>query len=429
MKPTSRGWKFITVIAVLAISSLLFSDLLLTATCIVLLAVIAVALVNLVMRIRRARETRIEPAKLEISVKAGERSELLFKVYTEAPFIIRSYERWLSFDPENVEFREGILKIIVSSPRSGLYELSRLKASVLDLFGFLEAEIMIPLTLRVKVYPRVLPWIMEALRLVGEATVGFGEVPGRRKGHGLEYLWSREYQPGDPFMFIDWKATARLQEVIVKEFLEEGYGAVEIIYDVRAHGPVSKDECSAYFLSAVVSASRSGLPISVVIKNGEDVIISRENMNPVEALKLALAYVIESCIATEWSIYEFFEPKSARLVMDILRELRSTGLQEVVKVKLDSLLKDLRVILRERRAFVVYVGCVLSDSTFVNELATEVLEAGGRLIVFTPVKPWVDARGLEEAYLMYQSYNRALRALEKMGAEICFKEGIETLLA
>jgi uncharacterized protein (DUF58 family) len=38
----------------------------------------------------------------------------------------------------------------------------------------------------------------------------FGEITTRRRGHGLEPLGHRPYEPGDPVAWIDWLATARL---------------------------------------------------------------------------------------------------------------------------------------------------------------------------------------------------------------------------
>lgn len=47
----------------------------------------------------------------------------------------------------------------------------------------------------------------------------------------LELDSLREFQPGDEQRHIDWKATTRLGELIVKEFLKETEGAVYIILD------------------------------------------------------------------------------------------------------------------------------------------------------------------------------------------------------
>jgi uncharacterized protein (DUF58 family) len=42
------------------------------------------------------------------------------------------------------------------------------------------------------------------------AGLAFGDVPTRRRGHGLEPIGHRAYEPGDPVAWIDWSASARL---------------------------------------------------------------------------------------------------------------------------------------------------------------------------------------------------------------------------
>ncbi|MCD6235494.1 MAG: DUF58 domain-containing protein, partial [Thaumarchaeota archaeon] len=239
---------------------------------------------------------------------------------------------------------------------------------------------------------------------------------------GTEYLWSREYQPGDSLAFVDWKATARFQKLIVKEFLEEGYGAVKVIYDARAHGEVSRDQCSAYFLSSILSYAREGVPISLVVKRGEEMVFDGVDLDPVEAVKAALAYVLESVVADRLDVYEFFEPKSARMLMEFSREVGSRFLRELAELRVREASRRLRDFLDEpRRSFIIYVGCVLLDSDFVSDLAGEAARRGGRLMVFTPPRPWLDAENLEEAYLMHESQNRVLRALERMGVELGYE--------
>ena len=64
------------------------------------------------------------------------------------------------------------------------------------------------------------------------------------------------------------------------------------------------------------------------------------------------------------------------------------------------------------------------DSTFVKELAAMIADSGGKLSILTPMKPWLDSKDLEEAYLAYHSHRKLLRGLEKMGAEIKFGEKV-----
>ena len=424
MKPTGRGWKLIAITILLSSSSILFMDPILMAASIISASILAASIVNCIRRVKMAGKVRVEPRKLDVKIRAGERGELLVKMYSETPFTIEEDHEWLGCDSRIVEPPSSLLRFKVGSDRSGKYELTSLRIGVYDFFELFKTELRLPLTLKTVIYPRIVPWIIEALRLIGEGAAGFGEAKGKRKGHGFEYLWSREYQPQDPFKFVDWKATARLQKLMVKDFLEEAYGSIKIIYDIRAHGPVSRDECAAYFLSILVSIIQAGLSPSIVLKSGDELILDLEDVNPVDMLKLALAYVVEPHIVEEWDVYELFEPKSARSILDILREIKSSALEEVVKLKLDEALRRLRSFLKKPKTHIIYVGCILIDSTFVKELAAMIADSGGKLSILTPMKPWLDSKDLEEAYLAYHSHRKLLRGLERMGAEIKFGEKV-----
>ena len=424
MKPTGRGWKLIAITILLSSSSILFMDPILMAASIISASILAASIVNCIRRVRRAGKVRVEPRKLDVKIRAGERGELLVKMYSETPFTIEEDHEWLRCDSRIVEPPSSLLRFKVGSDRSGKYELTSLRIGVYDFFELFKTDVRLPLTLKAVIYPRIVPWIIEALRLIGEGAAGFGEAKGKRKGHGFEYLWSREYQPQDPFKFVDWKATARLQKLMVKDFLEEAYGSIKIIYDIRAHGPVSRDECAAYFLSILVSIIQAGLSPSIVLKSGDELILDLEDVNPVDMLKLALAYVVEPHIVEEWDVYELFEPKSARSILDILREIKSSALEEVVKLKLDEALRRLRSFLKKPKTHIIYVGCILIESTFVKELAAMIADSGGKLSILTPMKPWLDSKDLEEAYLAYHSHRKLLRGLERMGAEIKFGEKV-----
>jgi uncharacterized protein (DUF58 family) len=50
-------------------------------------------------------------------------------------------------------------------------------------------------------------------------------------GESAEYIGNREYRDGDPVKDIDWRATARMQRPIVREYREEYFMRVAVILD------------------------------------------------------------------------------------------------------------------------------------------------------------------------------------------------------
>ncbi len=62
--------------------------------------------------------------------------------------------------------------------------------------------------------------------------VTVGPLPSPRVGEGVEFHAIREYQPGDPFKIINWKATARTGKIMVNEF--ESERKVDVVFVVDA---------------------------------------------------------------------------------------------------------------------------------------------------------------------------------------------------
>jgi len=67
----------------------------------------------------------------------------------------------------------------------------------------------------------------------------FGDLPGRRRGHGTDVIGSRPYEPGDPVSTIDWFASARLSsarggdEFVVRDRAADEAPRVALVLDRR----------------------------------------------------------------------------------------------------------------------------------------------------------------------------------------------------
>ncbi len=115
------------------------------------------------------------------------------------------------------------------SPGRGLYTIGPLIVRARDPYGFylkeerLEAEILsvMPRPERIKgaqLRPRYLgPWP--------------GSIPSKTLGIGTEFYSIREYLPGDDPKRINWKASARYNELIVNEFEAERVTDIMVVLD------------------------------------------------------------------------------------------------------------------------------------------------------------------------------------------------------
>lgn len=61
-----------------------------------------------------------------------------------------------------------------------------------------------------------------------------GDTTSAQKGSGFEFDQIREYQQGDDVRFIDWKSSARMNKLLVKQYIEERSRTVVLAVDVSA---------------------------------------------------------------------------------------------------------------------------------------------------------------------------------------------------
>jgi uncharacterized protein (DUF58 family) len=81
-----------------------------------------------------------------------------------------------------------------------------------------------------------------------------GRIAANKRGSGQDLLSMREYQPNDDLRRIDWKATARSQSLMVREFAAEDERKVTIFFDTR----LPADEGPKMTLREKIDAENSG---------------------------------------------------------------------------------------------------------------------------------------------------------------------------
>ena len=112
------------------------------------------------------------------------------------------------------------------------------------------------------IFPRLAPVDEETMDLPLEA----GKLVAQRKGLGQDLLSLRDYQPMDDLRHVDWKATARSNRLIIREFSAEDDKRVTIIFDTRF-----QTESNPLTLRERLEAEQKGkslLPDSEQFENG-----------------------------------------------------------------------------------------------------------------------------------------------------------------
>lgn len=113
--------------------------------------------------------------------------------------------------------------------RRGRYAQEGFRVSTKFPFGFLRKSRVVALAREILVLPSVEPTeeFYEILPLIS------GEVESFYKGRGVDLYAIRDFQEGDSSRHVDWKASAKVQQLKVREFTREDERRVVLVFDVR----------------------------------------------------------------------------------------------------------------------------------------------------------------------------------------------------
>ncbi|MFO7538857.1 MAG: DUF58 domain-containing protein [Chloroflexota bacterium] len=115
----------------------------------------------------------------------------------------------------------------------GTFKLPAVQITTSETFGLFvqQTNLSAPAQLAViPTYQRLRHVPVRALR-----TLGFtGPIPSRQGGAGVDFFGVRQYQPGDPFRRVNWRAMARYGDIpYTTEFEQERITDIGLILDVR----------------------------------------------------------------------------------------------------------------------------------------------------------------------------------------------------
>lgn len=115
--------------------------------------------------------------------------------------------------------------------RRGLHEFPPLKLESPAPFGFFRRRRLLPLPTRILAYPEVRP--LRRLALFDRQPAAVLARP--RPGIGTEFIGVRPYRPGDSPRHIHWRSTARIGELISKEFADDTRPGLTLALDLFRH--------------------------------------------------------------------------------------------------------------------------------------------------------------------------------------------------
>ncbi len=114
-------------------------------------------------------------------------------------------------------------------------------------------------------------------------------IPLRKRG--VDYHDSRAYQPGDQYKDIDWKHTAKLNQLISKEYIGSGEQSAVVAVNLSATDVEEADRLAFDLITTLLTLAREAIPTALAAYDREEVVRYTGMGEPGEALKQALSLV------------------------------------------------------------------------------------------------------------------------------------------
>ena len=343
--PTGTSIAFGTALLVLFITSVLLGRWTLSFTSIILASYFVSVLGYVLYKTTR---TPLKESTTWTRVIAGDTviTSATIEARTKMPLRVRFQAAypWVHLDPSELKLQAKTAQIALTltPPLAGPSKL-QLQASVIDPWGLTQInQILEPVELYVIPRARYAAWL--ARKYLEQTTPGAASiVPAhgastalRGAKGGVEYLSSRPYQAGDRLKDMDWKHTLKLNELIVKEYIEAQGQMAIIAVNLTVVDAEEADRLAYNLITSALTLAREAVPTSLAAYNHKDVVMATGPTNPRETVKTTLK-LAQDIVQIE-PLQRFLQPP------DIQRLRRAIGqLEETKSEPADKLAAILRL--------------------------------------------------------------------------------------
>lgn len=216
-------------------------------------------------------------------------------------------------------------------------------------------------------------------RLLNSTLVGDSRTA--QKGFGLEFDQLREYAQGDDIRFIDWKATARAQKFLVRQYFEERNRKIMLMLDCSGSTFFSSGEQRKYDLMAEVACV-----LALVADYGNDyvgLVLFSDEVNKVIPPRKGGKHV-RAIMETALSVKSNNRKTSLKVACDWAAQARKRNMLTFMISDFidDNFERSLRIVARNNE--LIAIRCldpVETSMPAVGYLPLHGIESGGRLSV------------------------------------------------
>jgi uncharacterized protein (DUF58 family) len=322
---------------------------------------------------------------------------------------------------------------LVTPLARGRYEVSSFRLRFAGLRGLFTSLVRYAQKCSIEVYPAPVGG--------AEPLTPLGLYGGRAKilqksPRGEDYAGIRKYVSGDEYHRIEWKATARLRTLMIKEFHPEREATLQILIDAgesmhqQSYVGTRLDEALAVSELLVHSASESTHPLGVWVYDETALIkalapsLPGKQLGLLRELSLKLGGGMRSASTEPAANVEL--PKEAAIVRHpflgdgriaaFMRQLRSTLLSAYKGSGVYRAVEEAGRTGREN--LLVVLTDLHMNVDALAETASGKRESGVKTVVAQIGAPWRLCGELEDAYAQHEANARTLQRLQQLGLTV-----------
>ena len=209
--------------------------------------------------------------------------------------------------------------------------------SATDPWGFLRVnQVIEPVELHVIPRARYAEWLamryLEKTQAKGSVATTTPEaitLPSR----GVEFLDSRDYQPGDELRRIDWKHTLKFNQLIMKEFMDIGQQSAIICVNLSVNNAEEADKLAFNLITTSLTLAQEAIPTALAAYNYHEVVLTTPVINPREILKQSLTLVKDiGCVEFARSFLQTADIGQLRRNIILLKQATSQPAQQLSNI-------------------------------------------------------------------------------------------------
>ena len=339
-------------------------------------------------------------------------------------------EKGLSFElssSSNESLRPGTTsssKFEITSLKSGRFRISGFTLTFTDSRGLFTGEVNYEQGDWVQIYPSVRTRApITPLRLYGGSPEIFLKVPA-----GTDYAGIRQYTPGDEYHRVEWKSTARLGTLMVKEFYPGAHAMLQILIDagrtMREQSYVGTKLDEALAISRLLVESSVVHHIGILVYDESRIVkaLKPETVDQQAASlrKLALSLLPQAPgekLGKQASAPFWSGERGPPLIEPLATFIRLLRLKSASSHRKTGMFKALEQAMTANPDSVV----ILTDLLTTNEVLLSSMPAWrdrANVVVAQIGAPWRLYSNLESAYAAYDSNSRILKRLQRVGLAV-----------